>query len=154
MERRQGIILGVGLIILGIAFLIAHLLGNWGDVLTSLVIGVGFLLWYADRRRYGLLIPGALFIGVGLGAIAERLTPHGAFDTIGLGLGFLLIYGIDWLTTHANRWWPLLPGLFLLLSGLGDTYPLMNRLGWPIAIIIAGILLLLNALGLFARRRE
>jgi hypothetical protein len=71
---------------------------------------------------------------------------------LGLGLGFLAIYGADFLTTGARapgRWWPLIPGAILtVIAGAESTFGAEGarviQQAWPILLIAAGAWFLLR----------
>jgi hypothetical protein len=95
--------------------------------------------------------------GLGLAVLAEFYfdDPRGAISSVGLGLGFLLIFLVDFgIGRHRLRWWPIVPGGVLLLAGLGmaSSYPgVLGQVSawWPVLLILAGVALLLAV----ARRR-
>ncbi len=148
--QKRGLLLGIGLIALGIVFLIAQLVGGIGDALILLLVGGGFIFAYLSRNQYGLLIPGGILVGLGIGTLLERmLSPFAEFETLGLGLGFLLIYLIDLLRQGHTSWWPLAPGTVLILVGLVEGSPQFQEwltVGWPAILILIGLLLLIRTL--------
>jgi Na+/H+ antiporter NhaD/arsenite permease-like protein len=71
----------------------------------------------------------------------------GEFDTVGLGLGFVLIYIIDLLRRGTTPWWPLAPGGVLILVGLAESSPQFQTWfsrGWPVLLILFGLVLLVR----------
>ena len=142
---------GVILIAVGVTLFAVQLLHLDGDVIV-LVIGLVFAIAFAGTRRYGLLIPAGILSGLGLGIVLEDSGVQGEPVALGLGLGFLAIYGADLLTSGASapgRWWPLIPGAILIvIAGAESTFgPEGARLieqGWPIVLIAAGAWLVLR----------
>lgn len=87
--------------------------------------GVVLLIIYLWRREYPFLIPACLLIALGLvipvlptwtGAGREELLPA-ALVMGALGVAFLAMYVVDKVYTRASNWWPLIPGLILLVIG-------------------------------------
>lgn len=139
---------GAILIALGLTFLAAQLL-RIQDRVVVLAIGIAFLVGYAATRRYGLLVVAGIVSGVGAGALLEDLGVVREPVLLALGTGFIAIYAIDvlWYTHDpAKRWWPLIPGAILLTiaaaAALGR--PDATQLLWPVALIVAGVALLLQ----------
>jgi hypothetical protein len=69
---------------------------------------------------------------------------------VGLGIGFLAIFTIDKLYRGTTSWWPLIPGFILLFMGLETRGMNMGTLlskGWPLALVIVGILYLTGKIG-------
>lgn len=146
-----GWIPGVILIAVGVTLFAVRLLQLDGDVIV-LVIGLVFATAFVTTRRYGLLIPAGIMTGLGTGILLEDLGVMGEPVVLGLGLGFLAIYGADRLTTGARapgRWWPLIPGAILtVIAGAESTFGAEGarviEQGWPILLIAAGAWLLLR----------
>jgi len=142
---------GVILIVVGVTLFAVQLLHLDGDVIV-LVIGLVFAIAFAGTRRYGLLIPAGILTGLGLGIVLEDSGVQGEPVVLGLGMGFLAIYGADLLTSGARapgRWWPLIPGAILtVIAGAESTFGAegarLIEQGWPILLIAAGAWLLLR----------
>lgn len=155
--RRLGFtqqLIGLLLILVGLGILVMNLfrVRLVGPLILALV-GAAFLAGYFFRRLYGLLIPGCLLLGLALG-IAGGSVLKASLTVLGLGLGFLAIYGIDLLCRRSTHWWPLIPGGILVLVGLTQLpgMDILPSIIWPLVLIVAGLLLLANALGWFKRR--
>ncbi len=142
---------GVILIVVGVTLFAIQLLHFDADVIV-LVIGLVFAIAYAGTRRYGLLIPAGILTGLGAGILLEDFGVMGEPVVLGLGLGFLGIYGGDLLTSRARapgRWWPLIPGAILtVIAGAESTFGAEGarviQQGWPILLIAVGAWLLLR----------
>ncbi len=142
---------GVILIVVGVTLFAIQLLHLDADVIV-LVIGLVFAIAYAGTRRYGLLIPAGILTGLGAGILLEDFGVMGEPVVLGLGLGFLAIYGGDLLTSGARapgRWWPLIPGAILtVIAGAESTFGAEGarviQQGWPILLIAVGAWLLLR----------
>ncbi len=142
---------GVILIAVGVTLFAVQLLHLDADVIV-MVIGLVFATAFAGTRRYGLLVPAGILTGLGFGILLEDFGVRGEPVVLGLGLGFLAIFGADLLTSGARapgRWWPLIPGTILIvIAGAESTFgPEGARFieqGWPILLIAAGAWLLLR----------
>jgi hypothetical protein len=116
--NRARLIPGLILIVLGIAFLLVQYF-EFGPALFLILLGLVFLIPYALTRSYGLLIPGCILAGVGLGLVFDR-PPLGTAIAVplGLGLGFIAIFVLQLIVTRQSHWWPLIPGGILVLVGI------------------------------------
>jgi hypothetical protein len=147
--RGRRIAAGVALIVIG---LVLYALKEW-DGLTEgavpLIIGSVFLAFYFYTRNFGLLIPGAIMSGLGIGLVLEEsLRSPGNFVLIGLGGGFVTISLVALLYERKNQWWALIPGGVLLLLGFPDTQDIVRALfeNWPLILVAVGVLILLGGL--------
>jgi len=142
---------GVILIAVGVTLFAVQLLHLDADVIV-LVIGLVFATAFAGTRRYGLLVPAGILTGLGFGILLEDFGVRGEPVVLGLGLGFLAIFGADLLASGARvpgRWWPLIPGTILvIIAGVESTFgsegARVIEQGWPILLIAAGAWLLLR----------
>ncbi len=142
--RRGRLIPGLILILLGIAFLLKEYF-EFGPGLVLIFIGLIFLVLYVFTRSYGLLVPGLIVAGLGIGLMFERGTRTDVTAPLGLGLGFIAIFVVDFVMTRRLRWWPLIPGVLLALAGIVEAYPeaqIWLQRGWPALLIVVGLLLL------------
>jgi hypothetical protein len=142
-------LIGALLIGLGIFLLVVTQTGVGGEA-VPLAIGVAFLIAYATTRTYGLLVPGGILCGLGVGIVVATGGGPDSAPVLGLDLGFISIYLISLLTRDAARhWWPLIPGGVLTLAGLSampataDLVPFIV----PAGLILAGLALLLDFRG-------
>ncbi len=153
---RRRFIIGAVLILLGIGLLALQRSEGLGDAFALFLIGGLFVAGYFYRRSYGLLIPGCILLGLGLGAVGESTFPGVSdFSQLGLGAGFVAIYLLDRAFRGTTHWWPLIPGGILLLTGLATLSEDLGRVvevGWPLLLVLAGLLLLAGGVGLFGRR--
>jgi len=155
-NQRQ-IATGAILILIGVGLLALQFLEGFGEAVLFFVIGGGFVAAYLYFRNYGLLIPGGILMGLGLGSIGKSsVLAFGDFDAIGLGIGFVAIYVIALVYEGSSHWWPLIPGLILIVTGLvsGTSFERLLSVGWPLILVLLGLLLLAGAFGLVGRRRE
>ncbi|MFP4310502.1 MAG: hypothetical protein ACLFS9_00790 [Nitriliruptoraceae bacterium] len=143
-----------GLVLIGVgATLLLMMATDLGGEVVLLALGFGFLLGYAVRGLYGLLVAGAILTGLGGGAVAiGQGAPDGA-GALGLGVGFLLIAVVDRIRTpgRGGWWWPFIPGGILVatalpsLTGVPEVGPYLV----PATLVLVGVLLLLRP-----RRRD
>ena len=145
MQTRRGrLIPGLILILLGIAFLLRNYF-EIGPGLILILAGLVFLVPYVLTRWYGLLIPGMILLGLGIGLLYERGFRTDVTVPLGLGLGFIAIFVVDFIATRTMRWWPLIPGVILALVGIVGVFPeaqVWLEKGWPVLLILGGLLLL------------
>jgi hypothetical protein len=150
---------GLALIVLGGALLALERLDGSPDHLFLILIGGVFTAGYFYKKAFGLLIPGGILIGLGAGLAYDDVYSDSLFlmdgesAAFGIGVGFLLIYAISLVYERVNRWWPLIPGGFLVIAGLPDFVWVDDVLEfWPVAVMAVGILLLFR--GVVSRQRE
>lgn len=155
-KRRNNLILGAILVVLGIVLMAAKLLKDESDAVILLLIGGAFFAWYLQKRAYALLIPSCILLGLGLGrVVATAFNISGGMEEIGLGVGFCAIYIIDLALQKKASWWPLIPGGILITIGITEVSQAAEDLfavGWPLIIIVIGAVVLLNSLGVFGRK--
>lgn len=111
-------VLGIVFVALG-AMLVIVLTTDIGAESIVAVVGGGFLAAYLATRAYGLLIPGGILTGLGIGIILASAGMHGSVVVLGLGSGFLAITVVDLLLGDSRDgwWWPLIPGAILVTVG-------------------------------------
>ncbi len=152
-------IAGLALIAIGGLLLLGRWVPDAGQYVV-LAVGLVFLAVFFATGEYGFLIPGGIVSGVGAGiplSIAYPGELGGGLFLVSLGMGFLLIWGIGLLfRVREHHWWPLVPGL--LLGTIGASLAAGERgqgvadaisTGWPVILVIAGLILLAGA---FRRR--
>ncbi|MCP4164711.1 MAG: hypothetical protein GY759_02320 [Chloroflexi bacterium] len=158
-NARKSAVGGAALIAIGALALGAQLTDiDQLGVLIPLALGLIFLAWGLVNRSFGLLIPGGILSGIGVGAILIELTPFANGETAEGGL-FLLAFAAGWVlisalsvfTEQRFQWWPLIPGGILATVGAlllnGDAgLRLLEIAGliWPLGLLAAGIYLLLH----------
>ncbi|MBM3129877.1 MAG: hypothetical protein FJ009_14790 [Chloroflexi bacterium] len=143
--NRARMIPGLILIVLGIAFLLGQYF-EFGPALFLVLLGLVFLIPYVFTRSYGLLIPGCILAGIGIGLVFDRPPLGTAIAVpIGLGLGFIAIFVIHLIVARSSHWWPLIPGGILVLVGVAEGVPQAQTLiekGWPLVLVLIGLLIL------------
>lgn len=158
-ENRNRWAAGIGLIVIGVLALVAQFadlpaLGR----LFLLALGVVFLIWGIVVRSVGLLIPGGILGGLGLGVYLISGPVRGVSDTLE-GAVFMLAFAFGWglitlLSAFVDRrvhWWPLIPGGIMALIGGGllvggpalDALEWLGKL-WPLALVGFGLYIILR----------
>lgn len=139
------------LILLGIGFFALQVLEGFGDAAVLFLIGAACIAGYIFWNAYGWLIAGGILMGIGLDSIGESaVLAFSNFRPMGLGLGFVSIYIIDWIYRGRTSWWPLVSGGLLIMSGLAsgnEVFQQLLSIGWPLTLIFIGLLLLAGAFG-------
>jgi hypothetical protein len=137
---------GLVLIVIGMALLLMQFF-RFGPGQFLLLLALVFLILYVLTRSYGLLIPGCILAGIGLGLIFETSEQTSVTVPIGLGLGFIAIFVIQLIVAGSSHWWPLVPGGLLVLVGLVESIPQAQTLiekGWPLLLILIGLAILVG----------
>jgi len=145
---RQKFTAGVVLVLIGLGFFLVQRLEAVGSEIVMLIIGAAFLVAYFYQKAYGLLIPAGVLLGLGGGALIDDRfwwSPEGA--QLGLGVGFLAIYLIARIYQGQSHWWPLVPGVILILIGVPRTALIFRFLfeNWPLILVGIGLLVLIGA---------
>lgn len=159
-SRRGGPwVAGVILICVGLFLLLAQYakLEEAGQYFLP-ALGVAFLAWGAATRNVGLLIPGGILGGIGVGAmLIEGPFAHlgdeakGGIFLLSFGLGWGLITLLSAIFTPKAHWWPLIPGGVMVVVGgallvSGVAPGVLAVLGniWPIILILVGLWLIVR----------
>ena len=149
-SRRNHIASGAALVVIGLVALALQYVEGPARAIILVLAGGSFIATYLYSDIYGLLIPGGILAGLGLGSLAEWQglavpDPH----AIGLGVGFVAIYVIERLFRHRAHWWPLIPGGILMLSGVGAHFGDVGHILWrwaPAVLVILGVVLVTRAI--------
>jgi hypothetical protein len=159
-QRRDRMTGGIVMIAIGVVLLIGQLFQTW---LMLPALAIGFLAAGIVRREAGWLIPGGILSGISLG-IWLLDGPFAAIDGERQGGVFMLAFAGGWvlitllsvLFTRERQWWALIPATIMALIGMAvlgggvwmTTLSFVGRF-WPIALIVAGLAMLVGW-----RRRE
>lgn len=148
---------GIVLIGIGVLVLVVNLVKS--ETLAMLVLpllGIAFLAWAFFSRRFPLVIPGSILLGLGVGVlISAQMTTvvdeaKGGVVVLGLAAGFLGIALLAPLFEKVRAWWALIPAAILALVGvplmLGDQgIRFLEVVGqwWPLILVAVGLYVLL-----------
>ena len=158
-EARHRWLAGTALIAIGLFVLIAQFVESETLGLLFLPgLGLIFLLWGSLARSVGLLIPGGILSGIGLGVylMGGPLShlegeAEGAVFLLSFAAGWALITLLSALVCQEAHWWPLIPGgIMALIGGAllagGAALTALEWAGkaWPLIFIGFGLYLLLR----------
>ena len=162
-SERNGVIGGLVLLGLGLYLLFSQLfdLPELDGLASYFLAGLGVLLLIAGvvRHRPGLMIPGGIFTGLGIGVVlltgpTQPLGPEAqtAVFLFAFAFGWVLITLFTAVFTDNTEWWPLIPGGVIALVGASMLAPerfmgVMNLMGylWPLFLIALGVVVLVKA---------
>lgn len=161
-DVRGRVIAGVALILIGALVLFAQVTQSADlALLIPAALGVIFLTWGLITRTFGLVIPGSILLGVGLGTYLIT-GPYSTMEGEAQGGLFMVAFAAGWmlmcllspLTTSGFQWWPLIPGaiigavgLALASGGFGMQILQVIGYGWPLILVGIGIYLLVKRRG-------
>ena len=149
--HRGRLLAGSVLISLGLIFFALQFVNESQQLFILLVSGALLVGGYLYVGNYALLVPGSILLGLGVGTLGEgQLFGFDNFERIGLGAGFLMIWVIAMIRERRTPWWPLLPGGILILAGMprgSAAVDFVFAYGWPLALVIIGLLLLFGVIG-------
>jgi hypothetical protein len=159
-KNRRQLVIGSVLIILGVGLLALQYVEGLSASVILFLIGALFVAGYLYSRAYGLLIPGCILLGLGLGLVGEgsiESFDEDRFVLLGLGVGFIALWVIPLIYQNRSIWWPRIPGAILIIVGLiqgNESFEKLFEVGWPLIIVLIGLLILAGAFGLIGRKRE
>jgi hypothetical protein len=149
-NRRSQVAAGAALIVIGIVALALQYLEGPGRAVILLLAGGSFIAAYFYTDIYGLLIPGGILSGLGLGSLGEwREVAVRDPNAVGLGIGFTAIYVVERVYRRRSHWWPLIPGVLLVVSGLGARFGDVGHILWrwaPAILVVLGVVLVFRAM--------
>ena len=158
-DRDRGrLVTGAILVLLGLGLLALQFMEGFNEAVVLFLIGAAFVAGYLYSRAYGLLIPGCILLGLGLGFVGETTISsldEEVFILLGLGVGFVAIYVIPLVYVGKSHWWPLIPGVILIVVGIASMSDDLERLlevGWPLILVLLGLVILAGAFGLTGRK--
>ena len=71
MNRSNSVVTGIGLVALGLIFLVSQFV-EFNGLYFLLLLGLGFIGWAVIGRNKGLIIPGGILFGIGLGTVLNE----------------------------------------------------------------------------------
>ncbi|MEM9775883.1 MAG: hypothetical protein AAF902_15005 [Chloroflexota bacterium] len=153
MNKNNSIVSGVGLVALGAIFMVSQFV-EFNGLFFLLLLGLGFIGWSVLGRNKGLMIPGGILFGIGLGTILDETAlsatlggdAGGGLFLIGFAIGWFLITALTKLFFNDFQWWPLIPGGIMAIIGVGliTDGALLTTIGsvgrwWPLILIVIGV---------------
>jgi hypothetical protein len=157
MKERQGLTVGIILVLVGVYLLARNVISWRGPEPVLLLIGVALFAASALRHFRGPLLPGAILMGLGAAFLLEvplePWLPRWATILLGLAAGFLLVAALDKSVGRARRPAPAAVGVILLavvasaaVAGAVDfkAWEPMARL-WPWLLVAVGLILIFRA---------
>jgi hypothetical protein len=146
-QRGRRVAAGALLVVAVLALADRHLSLAWRDGMP-LLLGVGFVVWAALGRSAGLLVPGGILVGVGVGMMLRPDFGEAAF-LFSLAGGFALIPVLSWLIFQRWVCWPVFPAAGVGLAGLvrlagPELRERLHEYGplWPYVLILVAVYLL------------
>ena len=154
---RGNLTTGVILIAIGVGLMVFRLVSMEG--LFPLVLGLGFITAGILKRSAGLLIPGGIIGGAGLGIVVMENNWLASNGTTEGGGVFLLVMALGWfsitllskLFTSETQLWALIPGSVMALIGglvmMGEQgLKVLEVLGtyWPLILVAIGAWILIG----------
>ncbi len=162
-EARGRIFAGILLIAVGLLAL-AAIFFDISATLGLLILpgmGLAFVVWGLLSRESGLLIPGGILSGIGVGTLLitgpfqnSSGEVQGGIFMLAFAAGWFLIPILSQISTGDNHWWALIPGALMAIIGGGllfggVAFAVLQFLGriWPVFLILGGLFLLLKRSG-------
>lgn len=155
-DNRRGRLVagGVLLAVAGAALAAPYLPPGFAGRAFVPFLGVAFVVWAALSRSIGLLVPGGVLLGVGVGAWLQASYGPAAF-LFSLAGGFLSISVLSMLIFGAKHktWWTVFPAGGLAFAGIVVSGgPAVREVlrgmqnYWPYALIVVAVALIVSAL--------
>lgn len=153
MEKRNDVSFGFFLILIGLVFFAGRFFDNFG-LMVMPALGLGFIAWSIASRNIGLLIPGGILSGIGLGTVLlesnwvtrMELSDDGGVFLVSFALGWFLITLLSILVFQKPMWWPMIPGGIMAVIGSGllvderilGIFSIFGNF-WPLILVAVGI---------------
>lgn len=155
---KSNLLPGAALISIGILALAGQFLDvEWVGQFFLLALGAIFLVWGLLSRTFGLIIPGSILTGLGMGvflvsgpfsSVPELTTP--AILLLSFAGGWVLMSLLSLLTSDGFQAWPLIPAAIMGLLGAAflageEGLKALSLVGqaWPLILIVIGLYLVL-----------
>ena len=161
-KKHEGLVGGLILIGIGMIALLSQFVDfiSWESfgIYFVLLLGLVFYVWGIAAREPGLMIPGGILTGIGVGIVllVNDMVPA---DLNEGGL-FLLVFSLGWASitlmsavfSDETQWWALIPGGIIGFVGLAVLFEgiFMNVLEaaaylWPVILIVVGLSIIWKA---------
>jgi hypothetical protein len=153
---------GLILLLLGLALLFGQIV-DWDGIALAIpaLLGLAFLVMGALTRRSGLMVPGGILSGIGLGTLVisgplshlPLIARHeDSWFLVTFALGWVLITVATALFGEKTYRWPLIPAAImaviaasLVVGGTLETVLSYAGKAWPLILILLGLNLLWNS---------
>ncbi len=154
---KHSLAAGLILVAIGSGLLLFQILDL--PMIFPLVLGVIFLAAGILTRSAGLIIPGGIISGVGLGTLATTQAWFFPMDSTQSGGLFLLLFSAGWFSitlfskifTAETQTWALIPGAILAIIGglvlMGERgLTILELVGtyWPLILVVIGASILIG----------
>ena len=139
---------GLILIAVGLGLYLIDRVEGVGEEAVLLMIGSAFLIAYFVRKNFGLLVPGCILLGLGVGLVGrDSFLGFGESTMLGLGAGFVAIFVIARLNEGKSHWWPLIPGGVMLALAIPRTHQIFEYVWnhWQLILVLIGVLIFVGA---------
>lgn len=148
---KNGLTAGLILVGIGVGLLLFQIVDL--AMYIPLLLGVIFLVAGIATRKAGLLVPGGIIGGVGLGVLSTLSAWFFPTDSVESGAVFLLFFSLGWFSitllskifTSETQTWALIPGAIMAVIGglilLGEQgLRVLEFAGryWPVILVIIG----------------
>jgi hypothetical protein len=156
-DAKGGLTAGIILITIGLGLLFFNIIDI--GMYFPLALGLVFLIAGIATGKAGLLIPGGIIGGVGLGTISTVSAWFFPTNSVESGGVFLLFFSLGWfliallskLFTRETQTWALIPGgimaaigALVLMGETGTTILMWIGKFWPIILVIIGVSILIG----------
>lgn len=120
-----------------------------GGAILMILLAQGFgMVYLRERNHWWAIIPGGVLLTIAVVMLTEMFlsrTQTGGLFLLGLGATFGLVYLLP--TSQGRMHWASIPAIVLVIIGLFIIFVNAQtlRIIWPLAIILTGIWLLIQA---------
>ena len=117
-----------------------------GSVLL-LAIGVAFLVSWGVNRGVGSLYLGSIIVALAAPDLLEAagIVSGGGVGTFCLGVAFLFIAAVRWVSGGGVGWQAALGGILAVIGATSFAFPRFGDILWPVVLVVVGGLLLFRA---------
>lgn len=159
VDVKGGLTAGLILVAVGVGMLVFNLVAI--EMYFPAVLALIFVTAGIVTRKAGLMIPGGIIGGVGLGVIlmesgslaAQGSQASGGIMLLSMAAGFLSIIPLSKLFSDDTQLWPIFPGAALgIIGGLvlmgSRGLAVLEVLGtyWPAILVVVGLSILIKNL--------
>lgn len=164
MDKKNGLFIGLLLVLVGVFVLVAQLTGwhiSWGNLWPFIIIFVGLMMLTRIDKEKGVIFPSIVLIGTGLIFVVSEFQVFG--PTVDLGMlwpFFIIVPGLAFVglwVTETKNWGVLVPAAACLITGtIFLSMRFADNAHWlgymmPGIVIIIGIVVLMGG---FTRKKE